>query len=290
PRGRGVGRRRRRDRRGARPLAELRALARGARGGPGARERARRRGAGALPRGPADAAAGGAAARAPGGARPGAGGRRRRARDDGRARRRGASPGRGTEVAVMRKLRAAVLVGLLVKVMVLGLWWQGVTQAAAKAADEKEPPKVTASDSGVTPDLFQKSRGFRDLLEAVHERTAALDERESAVASREATLKALEKTLAAEITRLEGLSKGGPAPPGAPAAAEGVAAVVPTLPKIYASMKPEEAGPILDRLDDATAKGILARMKDRQVGALLAAMNRDRAVALTKALGLPAGR
>ena len=58
----------------------------------------------------------------------------------------------------------------------------------------------------------------------------------------------------------------------------------PTLPRIYATMKPEEAGPILDLLDDVTVKGILGKMKERQVGALLAAMNRDRAVALTKAL------
>jgi flagellar motility protein MotE (MotC chaperone) len=188
----------------------------------------------------------------------------------------------------MRKLRAAVIVALLVKVIVLAVWWQGVTPAEAEG--EAQPAKGAPSDSGVSPDLFQKSRGFRDLLEAVHERNAALDERESTLASREAAMKALEKTLADEITRLEGLSNGGAAAPGAPAAAEGAATAAPTLPKIYASMKPEEAGPILDRLDDATAKGILARMKDRQVGALLAAMNRDRAVALTKALGLPAAR
>jgi flagellar motility protein MotE (MotC chaperone) len=49
-------------------------------------------------------------------------------------------------------------------------------------------------------------------------------------------------------------------------------------------MKPEEAAPILDRLDDATATSIFACMKERQVGAILALMNKDRAVALTKAL------
>ena len=49
-------------------------------------------------------------------------------------------------------------------------------------------------------------------------------------------------------------------------------------------MRPEEAAPIIDRLDDATATRIFGCMKEKQIGAILAAMNRERAVAVTKAL------
>ena len=54
--------------------------------------------------------------------------------------------------------------------------------------------------------------------------------------------------------------------------------------KIYQSMRPEEAAPIIDRLDDATATRIFGCMKEKQIGAILGAMNRERAVAVTKAL------
>jgi len=49
-------------------------------------------------------------------------------------------------------------------------------------------------------------------------------------------------------------------------------------------MRPEEAAPLIDRLDDATARMVLAGMKERQIGAILAVMTKERAVALTKLL------
>lgn len=68
------------------------------------------------------------------------------------------------------------------------------------------------------------------------------------------------------------------------AAAAASAPVAPALTKIYETMKPEEAGPILDRLDAPTLIAIVGRMKERPLGAILAAMNRDRAVTVTQAL------
>ena len=54
--------------------------------------------------------------------------------------------------------------------------------------------------------------------------------------------------------------------------------------KIYQNMRPEEAAPIIDRLDDETARTIFGCMKEKQIGAILAAMRPERAVAVTKAL------
>jgi flagellar motility protein MotE (MotC chaperone) len=194
----------------------------------------------------------------------------------------------------MRGLRAVAIAALVAKMLVLGAWWRvaAAKSDASTAAKTEAPaaelsPSARAAATPVPGDLFARSRGFRDLLEAVRQRGSDLDEREQALAAREGALKSLEKTLADEITRLEGLAGGGGATP--PPAGEGVAAaapapVAPALTKIYETMKPEEAGPILDRLDDPTLLAIVGRMKERQLGAILAAMNRDRAVTVTQAL------
>ena len=169
----------------------------------------------------------------------------------------------------MRWVRIGVLVGLAVKLVILGAWWR---TSVARA----ERPAGLAAETGVAPDLFARSRGFRELLEAVRERGEELERREQALATREAAVKALEQALGETAGRIE--AGGGGAPSGESTGC-GVAVT-----KIYQSMRPEEAAPIIDRLDDATATRIFGCMKEKQIGAILAAMNRERAVAVTKAL------
>ena len=172
----------------------------------------------------------------------------------------------------MKVGRVLVLMSLAFKVIVLGTWWWGTAGAAYAAKAE------AAAGAALPSDLVARSRGFRDLLEAVRQRGSDLEQREQTVAARESALKTLEKTLAGEVTRLEALTKTDGGTPGAPSAAG-----VPVT-KVYESMKPDEAGPIFDKLDDQVALGILSRMKERQIGAILAAMNRDRAVVMTRLL------
>ena len=167
----------------------------------------------------------------------------------------------------MRWARAAFLAGVALTAIVVGVWWRGSVAEAQRRAPG-------AAEAGVTPELFAKSRGFRDLLEAVQRRGEELDRREQAVAAREAAVTAAEQTLAGEAARQE-------APGWTPAAGEGCSVAVT---RVYQSMRPEEAAPILDRLDDATVRTILGCMKERQVGAILAAMRHERAVAVTKLL------
>ena len=183
----------------------------------------------------------------------------------------------------MRTVRAVVVGVLVLKVVVLGTWWWDRAWAAKEGACS-EPAGTTP----VPPDVLAKSRGFRELLDGVRQRGADLDQREQAIAARESALKTLEKTLADEVTHLEGLAKAGgvPLPAGAPGAAADAApaGAAGGVTKVYESMKPDEAGPIFDKLDDQVALGILRRMKERQIGAILAAMNRDRAVVMTRLL------
>ena len=164
----------------------------------------------------------------------------------------------------MRWLRLSVVAGLVLKGSIIGVWWW-----TSVARAERPAP----AESGVAPDLFEKSRGFRDLLEAVRHRGEELDRREETLAAREMALRALEQTVADEAARLD--------EPAAPTAAVGCGVAVT---KIYQSMRAEEAAPIIDRLDDTTAKAIFGCMKEKQIGAILAAMKPERAVALTKAL------
>jgi hypothetical protein len=49
-------------------------------------------------------------------------------------------------------------------------------------------------------------------------------------------------------------------------------------------MRPEEAAQILDQLDDETLRVVFARMEPKQIGSIVAAMSRERAVAFTKTL------
>ena len=177
----------------------------------------------------------------------------------------------------MKVARVLVLLAVAFKVVVLGTWWWGHAGPTFAEAAREEP----AAGAVVPADLLARSRGFRDLLEAVRQRGADLDQRDQAVTARESAMKTLEKTIAAEVARLEALTGGGDS--GAIGAAPGSPAGVPVT-KVYESMKPDEAGPIFDKLDDQVALGILERMKEKQIGAILAAMNRDRAVVLTKLL------
>jgi flagellar motility protein MotE (MotC chaperone) len=175
----------------------------------------------------------------------------------------------------MRRTRIAIVVGIALKTTLLGAWWW-TGLAAAERMDRGGEPATPA----VSAELFAKSRGFRDLLQAVEQRGAELDRRERAVAAREAALKALEAALDEQVVQLE---RAAPTGPFAAASSEPAGCGV-AVTKVYASMKPDEAAPILDRLDDATARTVLGCMKERQIGAILAAMNRDRAVALTRLL------
>ncbi len=54
--------------------------------------------------------------------------------------------------------------------------------------------------------------------------------------------------------------------------------------RLYGNMKPEEAIPILNQLDDVTVLAIFSKMEEDQVAKLLAAMEAKRAAALTQSM------
>ncbi|MCW5893757.1 MAG: hypothetical protein KIT14_24855 [bacterium] len=195
----------------------------------------------------------------------------------------------------MRIIRLIVAVSLTAKLVVLGTWW-------AASVVQAEAPARQKAEAGLPKELLEQSAGFREMLSAVAERNRQLDEREQKLAAREAGLASLEQTVSQEVARLESLT-GAPSPadaaapagarpkPGAKPAGTTTSAASPAaeervveITRIFETMKAEEAAGILDKVDDDTLRAVLGRMKERQIGAILAAMSRERAVALTKLL------
>ena len=176
----------------------------------------------------------------------------------------------------MRVLMILVLASALAKLTGLGVAWHTLADAASPVANAAAAPADTADgECGVD------GRGFRELLETVRAKADELDRREAELKARETGLVAARRIVSSEVTRLEGIAKA-LGITGAPGTSVSIA-------KVYESMRAEDAAPILDRLDDATLRVVLGRMRERQMGAILAAMSRERAVAVTKAFAGPGG-
>ena len=56
------------------------------------------------------------------------------------------------------------------------------------------------------------------------------------------------------------------------------------LAEVYSTMAPEQAAPIIAKLDNDTALSLLQRMSGKRMGQILSSMNSDRAIELTKGL------
>lgn len=200
-----------------------------------------------------------------------------------------------------RGLRWIVAVLAALKLAAISVSWLGVdapVAAPAIAADAPAPPAEAAPALAVKPppvsDAASGEKGSGDrkerasaadlksMLEELSRRQAELDRREKAVAAREEKLALYEKDVTDKIAQLEQVGKTLKDELKKSNAASDEAAA--SLAKVYGAMKPAEAAPILDQLDEATALRILTRMKEKQVGEILPLMTRDRAIVLTRSL------
>jgi flagellar motility protein MotE (MotC chaperone) len=178
-----------------------------------------------------------------------------------------------TPVGAMRGLALVAAASATLKLGSLAFAWNTTAVAAQPAA--------TRADAACGAD----GRSFRELLESVRAKADELQRRESALRTRENGLAATRRIVGAEVTRLEGIAKAlGVTAGGSGGAGEGM-----SIGKVFEAMPPEEAAPILDRLDDVTLRAVLGRMRERQVAAILTAMSPERAVAVTKAFASPDG-
>ena len=157
----------------------------------------------------------------------------------------------------------------------------GTTAKAATAGGVGEG--LSASTGAVkTPANGSAKPDVRGLLVALERRQAELDTREREIVGREERLALYEKDVTAKVASLEEIEKR--LSTRAKAASQAVDAAAESLAKVYGTMKPEAAAPILDRLDEATVLTIFHRMKEKQVGEILPLMTREHAITLTQAL------
>jgi flagellar motility protein MotE (MotC chaperone) len=155
---------------------------------------------------------------------------------------------------------------------------QGSSAASASATGTKV---ATAAEPKTAPGGSPKT-DVRGLLESLERRQSELDARELEVKTKEERLALYEKDVTAKVASLEEIEKRLSA--RAKAATQAVDAAAESLAKIYGTMKPESAAPILDKLDDSTVLTIFRRMKEKQVAEILPLMTRERAITLTQAL------
>jgi len=161
-------------------------------------------------------------------------------------------------------MRTTIWCSVVLGVAILGGWW-----AARAAATGTEPRAAAPMIRGADDE------GFRKLLDEVRRRTAELDQREREVTERAAALESLEEAVADSLS-------GNSTRAGVEGA--GTCRLHGGVTRIYENMRPEEAAQILDQLDDETLRVVFARMEPKQIGAIVAAMSRERAVAFTKTL------
>jgi flagellar motility protein MotE (MotC chaperone) len=201
-----------------------------------------------------------------------------------------------------RGLRWVVAAIAASKLAALGLSWLGgavpdgsTPPAVAAESPEssgapvlavKPPPAtaVVADEASTTSDRKERASAadLKSMLEELARRQGELDQREKAVTAREQKLALYEKDVTDKIAQLEQVGKTLKEELRKSNAVSDEAAA--SLAKVYGAMKPAEAAPILDQLDEATALRILTRMKEKQVGEILPLMTRDRAIVLTRSL------
>ncbi len=182
-------------------------------------------------------------------------------------------------------LRVILIVALIVKVGTAGVWTGGLlTAREVSAADTSGASRAMASDKPKPVAPMAQKRPVLDLLSDLEQRQQELDAREQELEQRAARLKVLEQDVTTKIATLEEIEKrlSGEAETRRTSGAEAAQ----SLAKIYAAMKPADAAPILDQLDDRTILTIFRRMKEKQIGEILPLMSRSRAIVLTQAIAL----
>ena len=164
---------------------------------------------------------------------------------------------------------------------------------AADGPETEAPPKLAVkppqadearATGGAKGERKERASGaeLKSMLEELTRRQGELEERERAVTAREEKLALYEKDVTEKLAHLEQVGKSLKEELKRSSATSDEAAA--SLAKVYGAMKPAEAAPILDQLDEATALRILTRMKEKQVGEILPLMTRERAIVLTRSL------
>lgn len=163
---------------------------------------------------------------------------------------------------------------------------------SAAAATTSAPPQTgalpPASSAAATPgssdaiDPQAMSASEIDILQQLSQRRTALDQRSAALDQREIVLQAAEKRIDEKIAKLADMQKAIEGDVQKQSAEDN--ARIQSLVKIYEVMKPQDAAQIFDQLDMTVLLRVIGRMKELKTAPILAAMEPEKAKAVTTAL------
>lgn len=181
---------------------------------------------------------------------------------------------------------------ILAMALLLGVKTVALVRAAAPAASGQgittpvsqplTPSRIAPASPSPSPPPPLPSPTERRLLEDLAHRSAELDARAAALDLRETVLKAAEKRIALEVAELSALQKKLAAEEAA--RRQSSEANWDGLVKLYENMRPGDAATIFNGLDMHVLLEVVRRMNQRKAAPILAAMDPDKARALTAEL------
>lgn len=193
------------------------------------------------------------------------------------------TPARGKEMRAIIWALCAIVAG---RVVMGGIALQESWAAKTPMTTSSDKAKSALDAVSRTPPLGGKrnvpTRGMAELLDSVTRRQSELEVREQRLSEREQQLALYEKDVTGKLAELEKLE--GKLQEQADEARANSQEAADSLAKVYAAMKPADAAPILDKLDDATVLRIFKGMRAKQIGEILPLMSSDKAVLLTRSL------
>lgn len=157
----------------------------------------------------------------------------------------------------------------------------GANDGGASGAGEGTVTEMTGEQEpaaeAVQPAFM--SRSEIDLLQDLSDRRHQLEERSQRLDTRERLLMATEKRIDKKIERLKGLEAS--IQELLRVHSEEEEAQLESLVRVYEAMKPKDAARIFNKLDLDILIDVVARMKERKIAPVLAAMDAETAKALT---------
>lgn len=160
---------------------------------------------------------------------------------------------------------------------------QASNDAVIKNSTDIRARKNPVPSQGNSKDMSQnRSAVDIQLLEQLDARRVALEERNIELDAREKQLNQESAALSERLaelrslsTKLETIRK---------EKDQRYETRIEQLADVYGSMVPQQAAPLIAKLEDETALGLLQRMPGKRMGQILSLMNEDRAIELTKRL------
>ena len=149
------------------------------------------------------------------------------------------------------------------------------TQAKGEEETKKEPVTVPDLAPGINPQSLR-------LIKMIKQKSKDLEEREKALLEREKRLLAMDEKLLADLKKIEDALLRSQEQIGMTQAL--LEKNIKSLVKIYSSMRPEKAAPLLEALDESITVQIISKMKGKVAGQVMARLDTKVAKSISEKL------